>query len=393
MAQPNEPSPPIAAVMDATPAEQGIPVALTEANQLVQRFLVPGHHTIRQAMEQLERTEEKIIFVVDEAARLTGSLTDGDIRRWILSDGDLKATVLQACNQHPYVAEEIVNAEKLRAEMLERNLSCVPVVNALREVKRLIFWKEVFLSDFPVRTRTQLDMPVVIMAGGRGTRLAPFTNVLPKPLIPVGDKTVVEIIIDQFLRYGLADFQISIHYKSKILKSFFEELAPPYRVTFLEETEPRGTAGALRSLYTPGPESVLVTNCDIVIQADFAELVAFHNHHEYDLTLVASLKDYRIPYGVCELEKGGSLSEIREKPHYSFLVNTGMYVVRRDRLHLIPEDKSCDMTDFIAAIKSAGGRIGVFPIGENAWTDTGEWAEYRKAIESFTRLGAHLAGD
>jgi dTDP-glucose pyrophosphorylase len=362
-------------------------------NEEVRRFLVADHHTIRQAMEQLERTEEKIVFVVDEAARLVGSLTDGDIRRWILSDGDLKATVLQACNQKPYTVEEVFHAEQLRAEMLEHNLSCVPVVSTAREIKRLIFWKEVFLSDFSVRTRPQLDMPVVIMAGGRGTRLAPFTNVLPKPLIPVGDKTVIEIIIDQFLMYGLADFQLSIHYKSKILKSYFEELAPPYRVSFLEETEPRGTAGALRSLYAPQRDSLLVTNCDIVIQADLAELVSFHTQHDYDLTLVASLKDYRIPYGVCELERGGSLSEIREKPQYSFLVNTGMYVVRRDRLQLIPKDQYCDMTDFIAALKSDGGRIGVFPIGEQEWIDIGEWAEYRKALDSFTRLGASVSGD
>ena len=107
----------------------------------------------------------------------------------------------------------------------------------------------------------------------------------------------------------------------------------------------------------------------------------FHTDNNYDLTLVASLKDYRIPYGVCELEKGGSLARIKEKPQYSFLVNTGMYVVRRDRLDLIPEEAHCDMTDFIESIKNSGGRIGVFPIGENAWVDTGEWAEYRKAID------------
>ena len=125
-----------------------------------------------------------------------------------------------------------------------------------------------------------------------------------------------------------------------------------------------------------------------MIQADLAELVSFHTDNDYDLTLVASLKDYNIPYGVCELEKGGSLARIREKPQYSFLVNTGMYVVRRDRLDLIPEEARCDMTDFIEEIKKSGGRIGVFPIGENAWIDTGEWAEYRKALDSLGRLGS-----
>ena len=137
-----------------------------------------------------------------------------------------------------------------------------------------------------------------------------------------------------FSSLGLDHFILSINYKSKIIKSFFEELAPPYSVSFLEEKEQRGTAGSFRDLYLPVPENLIVTNCDIVIQADLAELVSFHESNQYDLTLVASLKDYHIPYGVCELEKGGCLARISEKPQYSFLVNTGMYVVRRNWLNI-----------------------------------------------------------
>lgn len=359
----------------------------------VKPFLVPQTHTIRQAMEQLERTEEKIVFVVDDDSRLVGSLTDGDIRRWILSDGDLRANVVEVCNCHPYAVNEGFAPDELRAEMLNGNFGCVPVVNRTREIVQLIFWKELFKSEVSATPARQLSLPVVIMAGGLGTRLAPFTNVLPKPLIPVGDRTVIEIIIDQFLAYGLDRFHLSINYKSKILKSFFEELSPAYSVAFIEEKEPRGTAGALRALQTEAPESLIVTNCDIVIQADLADLVAFHEQNHHDLTLVASLKDYRIPYGVCELEKGGSLARIKEKPQYSFLINTGMYVVRRDRLGLIPENGRCDMTDFIELVKGAGGSIGVFPIGENAWVDTGEWTEYRKAIDSLSRLSTRPASE
>ena len=353
----------------------------------VDAFLISQTLTIRQAMEQLEKTEEKIVFVVDEKSRLIGSLTDGDIRRWILSDGDLKAQVFHICNRNAYVVEEDFRAEQVRDSMLNRNLSCVPVVNGSQEIVRLLFWKEVFQDGSTRKAKRRLDLPVVIMAGGQGTRLAPFTSVLPKPLIPVGERTVIEIIIDQFLPYGLDRFHLSINYKSKILKSFFEELSPSYSVSYLEEREPRGTAGALRELYSAANENLIVTNCDIVVQTDYAELVSFHADNNYDLTLVASLKDYRIPYGVCELEKGGGLARINEKPQYSFLVNTGMYVVRRDRLGLIPEQARCDMTDFIEQLKNVGGRIGVFPIGENAWIDTGEWTEYRKALDSLSRLG------
>lgn len=357
-------------------------------NDNIKPFLVPQTQTIRQAMEQLEKTQEKIVFVVDAESRLIGSLTDGDIRRWILSNGDLNAQVFCVCNRKPYVAEEGFGTEQVRTDMLNGNFGCVPVVNPSREIVRLLFWEELFQGVVTIKPKRRLNLPVVIMAGGQGTRLAPFTNVLPKPLIPVGDRTVIEIIIDQFLPYGLDRFYLSVNYKSKILKSFFEELAPSYSVAYLEEKEPRGTAGSLRTLYSPTPEQLIVTNCDIVIQADLAELVSFHMDNNYDLTLVASLKDFHIPYGVCELEKGGSLARITEKPQYSFLVNTGMYVVRRDRLGLIPEQTRCDMTDFIEQIKKAGGRVGVFPIGENAWVDTGEWTEYRKALDSLGRLGA-----
>jgi dTDP-glucose pyrophosphorylase len=361
--------------------------------QGVAPFLVPQTQTIRQAMEQLEKTEEKIVFVVDAESRLVGSLTDGDIRRWILSDGDLKAQVLRVCNQKPYVVSEGFAIEQVRADMLQGNFGCIPVLNPSHQVVRLLFWKELFQGDVRPQPKRHLNLPVVIMAGGQGTRLAPFTNVLPKPLIPVGDRTVIEIIIDQFLPYGLNCFHLSVNYKAKILKSFFEELAPSYAVTYLEEKEPRGTAGGLRALYSPTAEPLIVTNCDIVIRADFAELVSFHVNHDYDLTLVASVKDYHIPYGVCELENGGILARITEKPHYSFLVNTGMYVVRRDRLSLIPEHTRCDMTDFIERIKAAGGRVGVFPISENAWTDTGEWVEYRKALENLGRLSARAVAE
>jgi len=360
---------------------------MIRANEGVKSFLVPQTHTIRQAMEQLEKTEEKIVFVVDAEAHLVGSLTDGDIRRWILSDGDLKAQVIKICNRKPCVVEEGFGADRIRTEMLMKNLICIPVVNASLEVVRLVFWKELFQSQDVSKKKRRLNLPVVIMAGGLGTRLAPFTNVLPKPLIPVGDRTVIEVIIDQLQKYGLDQFILSINYKSKIIKSFFEELAPAYSVSFLEEREQRGTAGSLRELYRPIPENLIVTNCDIVIQADLAELVSFHEDNEYDLTLVASLKDYHIPYGVCELEKGGSLARISEKPQYSFLVNTGMYIVRRDRLNIIPEQSKYDMTDFIDHLKSDGGRVGVFPIGESAWIDTGEWTEYRKALDSLGRLG------
>ncbi|HKO18205.1 MAG TPA: sugar phosphate nucleotidyltransferase [Acidobacteriaceae bacterium] len=382
------------AELDATAqAIESDTMTAQEMHESVRSFLIPATASLRQAMEQLERTEEKILFVVDKCHRLAGSLTDGDIRRWILSDGDLRSEVFRACNPSPFTVDIGFDAEQVRAQMLARNINCVPVLAGSREIVRLLFWKDLFLPDIRPETRPRVNVPVVIMAGGRGTRLAPFTNVLPKPLIPVGDRTVIELIIDQFLTWGVDNFHLSVNYKSKLLKSFFEELAPAYSIHYIEEREPRGTASSLRQMYQPSPEDLIVTNCDILIRANLSELVSFHKENNYALTLVASLKDYRIPYGVCELEHGGSLAAIREKPHYSFLVNTGMYVVRRDCLNLIPEDVHFDMTDFIEELKRKGGRIGVFPVGEDAWIDTGEWPEYRKALDLLCRVSERTPHD
>lgn len=352
----------------------------------VQQFLVPFTYSIRQAMERLESTEEKIVFVVDAEDRLLGSLTDGDIRRWILSDGNLKADVAGVCNRHPYTVQEGYRLDRVRKDMLRGNIGCVPVVGANGCILRLLFWKELFQEMPETRQDHLVDLPVVVMAGGFGTRLAPFTNVLPKPLIPVGDRTVIEVIINQFVSSGVSQFYLSVNYKAKLLKSFFEELAPPYTLSYIEESEPRGTAGSLSLLQDCSHESLIVTNCDIVIRSNIADIVAFHRENKYDLTLVASLKEYRIPYGVCELEESGDLAHIREKPHYDFLVNTGMYVAQRDALKFIPSTGRFDMTDLIAALKKNGRRIGVFPVSENAWVDTGEWDEYRKAIQNLNRI-------
>ena len=132
---------------------------------------------------------------------------------------------------------------------------------------------------------------------------------------------------------------------------------------------------------------ILVTNCDIIIKADYGELVEFHEQRKNDITLVASLKNYPIPYGVCEIENGGSLIQLTEKPEYNLLVNTGMYILEPETLHLIPENEFFHITHLIERVKAGGGRIGVFPISENAWLDTGQWVEYKNSLKQLNLLG------
>lgn len=353
-------------------------------NDLNRRFLVRRTLSLTGAMEQLEKTEERTLFVVDEDDRLFGAVTDGDIRRWILARGTVDGTVEQACNRTPFTVAPGYDQEALRVRMIEQRYSCVPVVDPNRQVTELVFLNHLLGEG---RRRTPLrpvDVPVVIMAGGKGTRLDPLTRVLPKPLIPLGDKTVIETIMDSFRRHGVEHFFVSVHTKARLVKSYFEEASPDFRVDFLEEPEPLGTAGALRFLQGQVDGTFLVTNCDIIIKADYAELLAHHRREGNAITIVASLKTYAIPYGICQIGPEGAFLGMSEKPEYRFLVNTGMYAIEPTVLDHIPAGRMFHLTELIEATRATGGRVGVFPISESCWMDTGEWAEYRRTLLQFS---------
>jgi len=186
---------------------------------MVNDFVISRGARVRSALRQLEVAASKTLFVVEDNHKLFGTLTDGDVRRWILSGGDLDGIVDDVCNMSPYFVSPDYALEVVRREMLQRNISCIPVVAGDRKIIEVLLWERVFSEEHTEAPVQKIDMPVVIMAGGKGTRLAPFTSVLPKPLIPLGDKTVIELIIDSFRAFGIDDFYLSVNYKSRIIKS------------------------------------------------------------------------------------------------------------------------------------------------------------------------------
>ncbi len=353
---------------------------------MIDALMIRCGSRVRDALKQLEASERKTLFVVDGENRLVGTLTDGDIRRWILAEGNLDGTVEKICNTNPCVVYGDYDLGWIKREMLERRIGSIPVINASREVVDVLFWETIFGENLVRKQASPIELPVVIMAGGKGTRLDPFTRILPKPLIPLGEKTVIEFIIDSFVKCGVAKFYISVNYKSKIIKSYFEELNPPYVIEYIYEDKPLGTAGSLRHLRGNIVTPLIVTNCDVIIKADYRDIVEHHISSRNDITLVASLKNYNIPYGVCEIGSGGRLSRIREKPEYNFLVNTGIYLLQPETLELIPENEFFHITHLIEKVQAAGGRIGVFPISDKSWIDTGEWVEYKNALTQLNSI-------
>ncbi len=337
--------------------------------------------TIKEAMEAMGKASEKVLLVVDDEQALIGALSDGDIRRYILRGGDLSGTIQGAYQTDPiFVFQDDYNIETIEQILAKNRIGLIPILHKSRKIVDFITWEKVFGNNKESENQ-KLDVPVVIMAGGRGTRLEPFTKVLPKPLIPVGEKPVIDHIIDRFRAHGVSEFYLTIHHMSKILRAYFEEKVPDYSIGFAEENEPRGTAGSLKLLTDKLNRPFFVSNCDIIVETNYADIYQFHTKNSYDITLVASAKQFNIPYGICELNGSGSLDRIKEKPEYSFLVNTGLYVLNPAVLELIPDNKLFHITHLIDKIKENGGQIGVYPVSEKAWIDVGQWAEYRKALK------------
>jgi NDP-sugar pyrophosphorylase family protein len=215
------------------------------------------------------------------------------------------------------------------------------------------------------------------MAGGKGTRLKPITNIIPKPLVPIGEKPIMEVIIDQFCEIGVNSFYISVNYKAEMIQNYFSNIEnKSYSLTYFEEPQPLGTAGSLYLLKDKINTSFFVTNCDIIIDHQLEEIYKFHKQNEFELTVVGALKSFSIPYGTISYQSGGILTGLEEKPEMTFVVNTGMYVLEPHLLNEIPENTFFHITHLIDNIIARGGKVGVFPVSEGTWMDIGEWKEY-----------------
>ena len=336
--------------------------------------------TLRQAMKKLSKAGEKCLVVTDEKDFLLGTLSDGDVRKGIIKGANINEPISTIYQKNPTILKEgeytLSEAKEL---FIQKKFDLIPITDDKKVLKDIIFIEQVIKDVYSIKKEIG-DIPVVIMAGGEGTRLKPFTDILPKPLVPIHEKPIIEHIIESFNPL-CNEFIVTVNYKAKLLKAYFDELNPRYRVKFINETKPLGTAGSLHLLKNKIKNPFFVTNCDIIIKSDYSSVYDFHLKGGYDITLVASAKEYVIPYGTCQLDKNGYLSHINEKPSYDFLVNTGFYVLNPEIIDFIPKNEFFHITDLFDGLKKRKKKVGVFPIDEDSWIDIGQWAEYRKAVD------------
>lgn len=328
--------------------------------------------TIRDAMRQLDHVAKKVLFVLEDGI-LTGALTDGDVRRHLLNGGKMDDAVAMAANYHPITAQ---TKEQARRLLLGSGIFAVPVVDGERKILGIVFDSNYSRTEFP-----DLHLPVVIMAGGRGTRLEPYTKVLPKPLIPVGELPIIEHIMRQFQQYNCCDFHIIVNYKKQLLKAYFNENEQRYQVNWYDEDRPLGTGGGLYLLRGKVKETFFFINCDVLLRSDYAEMLKFHWESGNAITMIGAYKNITLPYGVVETGNGGVIEQIREKPELSFLTNTGMYIVEPEVLEDIEEDVPAGFPDIIECQRKKGRKVAVYPVSEDEWLDMGQMTELEKMRE------------
>lgn len=222
---------------------------------------------------------------------------------------------------------------------------------------------------------------LVIMAGGKGIRLHPFTKILPKPLLPIDNKTVIETILDRFNQAGIRDFYLTVHYKGHVIKSYLDNVGLEYTVDYIWEDDYWGTAGSLCLLPKEMPSTFIVSNCDIVVEADYEEMLAYHNRNNNSMTIVGARKSHVIPYGVIKCSSSSLVSGIEEKPCSRCIVNTGLYILEREVIDNIPERKRFDMTHLIDRLINKGDKVKVYLVDEERFIDVGQWPEYKRNLE------------
>lgn len=351
-------------------------IKIKKANKM-NEFIITEEYSVLEAMEHLDKVAKKVLFVVDNK-KLIAALTDGDIRRWILKKGDLNASIKNVANYSPKYLIECNKKEAI--EYMKNNyIEALPILDRNEEIKSIILWND---KEFTFH-RTKLDLPVVMMAGGMGKRLYPYTNILPKPLIPVGETPIAELIINQFRKYGCKEFHLVVNYKKNMIKAYFNEIDKDYDIYYADEYTPLGTGGGLSLLKGKITSSFILTNCDVLIEDNFAKIYKLHKEQGHLITMVCSLKNYIIPYGIVDINENGDIEAMREKPKLSFFTNTGCYIVEPEVIDILEENTPIDFPNIIEKIRMCGGSVGIYPIGENAWLDMGQIDGLEKVSNRF----------
>ena len=337
---------------------------------MLETYVVKDYFTVKETIEKMNKEVIKAVIVLNELNEVVGIFSNGDMRRYFLKGGALDEKITAAMNSNPHMFTSYEDVERERF-LVKRIL--YPIVDSSGHLIDVIdYEKNINTAQI---SRILKEVPLVIMAGGKGSRLYPYTKILPKPLMPIGDVTITERIIFSFERFGCNKVIMILKYKENLIKAYFSEVKKKYDLEYITEEKFLGTAGGLRYLKEKLKSTFILTNCDIIINADIETAYKIHKKNKNKITMICSMNGITIPYGVVETDEAGNMISMEEKPKLSYLINTGVYIIEPDVLDNIEDDESIDMPSLIERCKVLGNKIGVFPISEEDWLDMGQFNE------------------
>jgi dTDP-glucose pyrophosphorylase len=348
-------------------------------NKRINERVILLDKSLLHALKIMDLTGFRSLLVLEANKKFAGILSIGDIQRAIIKNISLSSEISYVLRKNPRIADDSLSIDQIKQEMFRFRMEFIPVIDKNRRIKEVYFWDELF-SEKNLPPLKHFDLPIVIMAGGIGSRLRPLTHIIPKPLFPIGEHSIIEEIFDRFSNYGSRNFHISLNYKAELIEYYLKMQNLPYNIEFHKEIKPLGTAGSLSMLKDKIKGTFFVSNCDILIDQDYSEILDYHLENKNNITIVAALKHYPIPYGVLETGEDGDLQGLQEKPEITFKINSGMYILESSVLEEIPDNTFLHITQLINKIHDKGWKVGVFPVSEKSWKDIGTWDEYKHQL-------------
>lgn len=345
----------------------------------ISNIIVSSSISLLDALKKMDDEHTKMLFVFNND-HFVNILTIGDIQRSIIKSIPLSELIGNILESGKIFIKKDTPTDEVKRIMVRERCQYMPIVDNNGNMIDVLLWSEMFQTP-QEKEREKVNLPVVIMAGGQGTRLKPITNVIPKPLIPIGEKTILEEIMDQFEGIGCDKFYMSVNYKADIMRFYIDQLTHHYDICFFDEPKPLGTIGSVSLLKGKITTPFFVSNCDIIIDQDYRDVYNYHINNQNDLTIVAAIKSFQIPYGVIETGENGLMIGLHEKPQHTYMINTGVYILQPELIEEIPEGEFFHITHLIEKIRKRGGRVGCFPVSEHAWQDMGNWDEYLRLIK------------
>lgn len=344
----------------------------------VQKHTIRSVESVRSALSKLDQlASDAILFLVDDNLRLIGSITDGDLRRGFIKGLGFDDPLLEFIQPNPvfikageFTTEELIDYKR-------RNLKIIPILNEDNQI--------VDILNFRLK-KTLIPAEAVIMAGGEGKRLRPLTETVPKPLLKVGTKPIIEHNVDRLINVGIKKMHISVNYLADQIETYFGNgSAKSISVEYLKEDKPLGTIGSILLVNHFEYDDIIVMNSDILTTIDFEDFYATYKNSGADMAVAATTYHVDVPYAVLETDQDQKVKSLREKPRYTYYSNAGIYILNKSVLSIIPENTFFDITDLMEKIVQLGMKLITYPIN-GYWLDIGKHEDFLKAQEDIKHL-------